>query len=399
VREGDEVISFLSSWAESTWHLLAESSIYVLFGLLIGGFLRVFLSPGMVARHLGRGRFSSVFKASLLGIPMPLCSCGVLPAGASLKKQGANNGATTAFLISTPETGVDSIAITYALLGPIMAVARPIAAFLTASVAGIAENIVSWKRQGEIAADLSCPIDGCCDGVGCDPALHRRHHSMREKLTAGLRFAFGSLWADLAGWFAVGIVLAGLIGALVPDELLARYLGGGWQAMLIMLGVGIPLYICATASTPIAAMLILKGVSPGAALVFLLAGPATNLATMSVLLGVLGRRATAIYITSIAVMSVACGLALDAMYGWLGISAQATLGQATELFPAWAQSLGALLIIGLSVKPIVRDLQARITGKGHNHPHDEREQGEESHHDSDEHRHTPKKSASCAGST
>lgn len=360
-------MTFLTSWGASTWHLLAESSIYILFGLLIGGFLRVFLSPGFVAHHLGHGRFSSVFKAALLGIPMPLCSCGVLPAGASLKRQGANNGATTSFLISTPETGVDSIAITYALLGPIMAVARPIAAFATATAAGLTENLFSWKKQGSITPDLTCPIDGCCDGIDCDPTQHRRHHSFGEKLRAGIRFAYGSLWADLAAWFAVGIILAGLIGALVPEELLSRYLGGGWQSMLIMLAVGIPLYICATASTPIAAMLILKGVSPGAALVFLLAGPATNLATMSVLLGVLGRRATVIYLTSIALMAVLCGLALDAIYGWLGISAQAALGQATELFPHWLQALGAIVVIALSIKPVSRSLKARITGQGHAH--------------------------------
>jgi uncharacterized protein len=148
--------------------------------------LRVFLNPGTVAKHLGQGRYGSVFKAALLGIPIPLCSCGVLPAAATLKKQGANNGAVTAFLISTPESGVDSIAITYALLDPIMTVVRPVAAFFTAFVAGISENIFG-KEKAVVsqAPDLSCPVDGCCDGNGCLPENHAKHHTFFEKMKAG----------------------------------------------------------------------------------------------------------------------------------------------------------------------------------------------------------------------
>ncbi len=383
-------MEFTILWLEATWDLLAESSVYVLFGLLIGGLLKVFLSPGTVMRHLGRGRFSSVIKASLLGIPLPLCSCGVLPAGASLKRQGANNGATTAFLISTPETGVDSIAITYALLGPIMTVARPVAAFLTATVAGLAENIVAWKDKGEASPDLSCPIDGCCDGTDCPEEEHRNHHTTGQKLRAGIGFAFGELWGDLAGWFMVGMILAGLIGALVPKELLSEYLGGGWQSMVLMLAVGIPLYICATASTPIAAMLILKGVSPGAALVFLMAGPATNITSITVLTGVLGKRATVIYLISIATMSVLCGLALDGIYLWLGLSAQATIGQASELVPHWLQALGAAVLLGMSVRPIARSLRGKLkrTGQAH-HGHDHGDHDTEAHEDA----------THCSGST
>lgn len=360
-------MAFVWEWFRESWHLLAESSVYVLFGLLIGGLLKVFLSPSTVSRHLGKGRFTSVFKAALLGIPMPLCSCGVLPASASIRKQGANRGATTAFLISTPETGIDSIAITYALLGPAMAIARPIAAFFTATVAGITENFLGRPEAEELRADLSCPVDGCCDGDGCADEEHKQHHTFGEKLAAGLKYAFGELWGDLAGWFMVGMVLAGLIGALVPEDALARYLGGGWQSMLLMLAVGIPLYICATASTPIAAMLILKGVSPGAALVFLLAGPATNITSLAVLQGVLGKRATVIYLVSIAVMSVISGLVLDAIYLWAGWSAQATIGQAAELIPMPLQVAGAIVLLLMSAKPIGRIVRGWIRGKGHDH--------------------------------
>jgi hypothetical protein len=179
-----------------------------------------------------------------------------------------------------------------------------------------------------------------------------------------MRFAIGDLWEDLAGWFLVGIVLAGLITVLVPPDLFARYLGAGLPAMLIMLAVGIPLYICATASTPIAAALIIKGISPGAALVFLLAGPATNMASLTVLTGTLGKRATAIYLASIAVCAVLFGLIVDQVYAYLGISAQAVVGQASEIVPEWAGLLGAMAILGMSVKPVWRAIRARFKPAG-----------------------------------
>jgi uncharacterized membrane protein YraQ (UPF0718 family) len=289
----------------------------------------------------------------------------VLPAAVSLRKQGASNGATTAFLISTPESGVDSISITYALLDPIMTIARPLVAFFTAAAAGITENLFGSSNQTpRITPDLSCPVDGCCDGQNCTPEAHRRHHSLREKLTAGMRFAIGDLWEDLVVWFLIGLLLAGLITVLIPPDFFSRYLGAGLPAMLLMLAVGIPLYICATASTPIAAALILKGVSPGAALVFLLAGPATNIASLTVLTGVLGKRATAIYLTSIAVCAVLFGLIVDQIYASLGISAQAMVGQATEIVPQWAGWIGALVILGMSIKPMWSAIRSRFKAAG-----------------------------------
>lgn len=344
-----------------SWHLLQGAAIYVIFGILVAGMLRIFLSPGTVARHLGQGKFSSVFKAALLGIPIPLCSCGVLPAAASLRKQGANKGATTAFLISTPESGVDSVALTYALLDPVMTVARPIAAFAGATAAGLSENLLTQGEE-EIQAepDLSCPVDGCCDGRECLPEDHSSHHSFSEKVRAGLAYALNDLWNDIAVWFLLGIVLAGLITALVPADLLTRYLGGGLPSMLIMLAAGIPLYICATASTPIAAALILKGVSPGAALVFLLVGPATNITSLTVLLGILGKRATAIYLTVISLSALIFGLVLDQVYTILGISARAIAGQATEVIPPWVQVGGALVILALSIRPVYHALRSRL---------------------------------------
>jgi uncharacterized membrane protein YraQ (UPF0718 family) len=354
-------MEFVFNVSGEAWHLLLESSVYILFGLLISGLLRVFLSPHSVATHLGQGRFRSVFKAALLGIPLPLCSCGVLPAAAGLRKQGANKGATAAFLISTPESGVDSIAITWALLDPIMTVARPVAAFTTATAAGIVENLLG-TRQGdaEIAPDLRCPVDNCCEGFDCPPEEHAQHHTFSEKIRAGLKFAMTDVWGDIASWFFVGLLLAGLITAIVPEEVMGRFLGGGLPSMLLMLAVGIPLYICATASTPIAAALILKGVSPGAALVFLLAGPATNVTSLTVLLGILGKRATVVYLAMIAAFTVLFGLAVDQVYGLMGISARAIVGQAAEWVPGWAQWLGAITLLVLSAKPVSRSIRAKL---------------------------------------
>ena len=171
-----------------------------------------------------------------------------------------------------------------------------------------------------------------------------------------MTYAFGELWDDIAGWFLFGLLLAGGITLLIPEDFLTTYLGSGLPAMLLMLAVGIPLYICATASTPIAAALILKGVSPGAALVFLLAGPATNLASLTVLIGVLGKRATAIYLSAIAVMSVMLGLAVDRIYTGFGVSAQAVVGQAGDILPDWLQLVGALVVLALSVRPVLRNV-------------------------------------------
>lgn len=336
-----------------TWEILLASAIYVLFGIFVAGLLKMFLSPQTVAKQLGKGKFLSVIKAAFFGIPIPLCSCGVLPAAVSLRKQGANKGATVAFLISTPESGVDSISITYALLDPIMTVARPLVAFVTAFVAGISENFLAPPDEFAVEkANAACPVDGCCDGEDCPPEQHSNHHSFFEKVWVGIRYSAGDLWGDLAGWFFVGLLLAGIITAAIPEEFLASHLGGGLQAMLIMLVIGIPLYICATASTPIAAALIIKGASPGAALVFLLVGPATNLASLSVLVGFLGKKSVAIYLAVIASVSVLAGLTLDQVYGLAGISPQAAIGQAGEIIPWWLQLAGAVALLILSIRPL-----------------------------------------------
>jgi uncharacterized membrane protein YraQ (UPF0718 family) len=363
------MMEFISSIINESWLLLKASSIYIIFGIFIAGILRAFIRPEIVANHLGTGRFLSVFKAALFGIPIPMCSCGVIPAAASLKKQGANNGATMAFLISTPESGVDSIAITYALLDPVMTIFRPVAAFITAAAAGIAENLSGRHEKGPVTLpDMSCPIDNCCNGTDCSDDDHASHHSSAEKIAFGMRYAFTQLWDDLAVWFFAGIVLAGLISTLIPETLISEYLGGGLWSMILMLAAGIPMYICATASTPIAAALILKGISPGAALVFLLAGPATNITSLTMVVKILGKRSTILYLFIIAVFSILLGITLDHIYSLLGISARAVAGSASEFIPAWTQTAGALVLLAISVKPFIITIRSRFFNmKAHEH--------------------------------
>lgn len=288
----------------------------------------------------------------------------MLPAATSLRKQGANKGATTAFLISTPESGVDSIAVTYALLDPIMTVVRPVAAFVTAMSAGIVENLLFWqKSSGEIVVNRSCPIDGCCDGEECPDEIHSNHHTLFEKITAGLRFSYRDVWGDIAVWFFLGIFLAGVITVFIPDEFMENFLGGGFRSMLIMLVVGIPLYICATASTPVAAALILKGVSPGAALVFLLVGPATNITSLSVLIGVLGKKSTVLYLAMLSFCAVIFGISVDGLYQLANISPQAIIGEAAEIIPEPLKIASVFAVLGISIQPIFTFLRRKFAQK------------------------------------
>jgi hypothetical protein len=335
--------------AQASWEVFVEAAPYLTFGVLVAGLMYLFLAPETIAKHLKKGKISSVLKAALIGIPLPLCSCGVLPAAANLRKQGANRGATASFLISTPESGIDSVAITYALLDPLMTLIRPLAAFLTASAAGILANLFPDKAEEEMSPqpNMACRVDGCCDGQNCPPEQHRKHHTLIRRVWSGIHYGFFDLYRELSGWIFAGFVLAGAITLWLPTDLATRYFGGGLTTMLFMLAAGIPTYICATASTPVVAALILKGLSPGAALVFLLAGPATNIASLTVLAGVLGKRGVAIYLGSIAVFAVLLGLATDWLYDVLSISLQATLASGVnQLLPQWLHLGTAVLLAG-----------------------------------------------------
>lgn len=240
-----------------SWHLLDEAALYVLFGLFVSGLIQIFIKPESIARHLGPQRVKSVVLAALFGVPLPLCSCGVIPTAISLRKQGASKGATLSFLISTPESGIDSIAISFALLDPIMTVFRPLAAFVTGVVAGVVENLFPDYRETVLEREGANGCVFCADDCHEEKNGHDHekdhNHSAGFKLKKGMEYAFVELLGDIGLWLLGGILVAGVISYFVPESLVANYLGYGWQAMVVMLLVGIPLYICATASTPIAA--------------------------------------------------------------------------------------------------------------------------------------------------
>ena len=276
----------------------------------------------------------------------------MLPAAASFKKQGANKGALASFLVSTPESGVDSIAITYALLDPIMTVARPLAAFITGITAGILENTVSWKSSAEL--DSPTPVSAAAAGDTSED-----QEPLMTRIIHGLRYGFREIWADIALWFFVGLFLAGIITVYMPESLSQMILGGGIVAMLAMLLMGMPIYICATASTPIAAAFLLKGASPGAVLVFLLVGPATNMTSLSVLIRILGKMGTIRYLIVIAVVSILFGLGLDGVYHYLDIEARAVISEVRETIPYWLKLGSAVILIMLFLHHLLAQFRLR----------------------------------------
>jgi len=327
------------------WKILLESSPYMIFGFLAAGLLRAVLPQETVARHLGRNSAGSVLKASLFGLPLPLCSCGVIPAAVGLRKQGASKGASAAFLVSTPESGVDSIAITWALLDPVMTVVRPLAAFMTATVTGLLINRL--PEEPEPSPPVTAETAGCGCSGGCGDAKAPVKLPLGRRLREGLSYAFGELLADIGRWLLLGILVAGMLAWWLPDDFFARHLGGEFSSLLIMLVAGIPLYICASASTPVAAAMVLKGLSPGAALVFLLAGPATNAATLSVVGRFWGRRVTGIYLVSIAGCSLLFGWLLNRFYAWSGIDISRWVTHFQHEVPSVWTVTAAIVLLGL----------------------------------------------------
>lgn len=297
------------------FELFVESAPWLMLGLLVAGLMKGFIPADFLGRHLGKPGFLSTVKAALLGAPLPLCSCGVIPAALGLRRSGASKAATTSFLISTPETGVDSISISYALLGPFMAIIRPIAAIFSAITAGVLvgkDKDVTVAPVSADAAEPSCCAskqaatpqvvaenvqkDSCCSGE--EPDETKNNETLVERLQAGLRFTFIDLVRDITLWLLLGLALAALIKTYVPNEFLVQW-GDGLMAFIVMALVGVPMYICATASTPIAAGFLFSGVSPGAVLVFMLVGPATNIATVGLVKRELGNRALAAYLGSV----------------------------------------------------------------------------------------------------
>jgi uncharacterized protein len=326
------------------WSTFDGAALYILFGILVAGLIQAFIDNERIARQLGKPGLRSVILAALFGIPLPLCSCGVIPTAVSLRKSGASKGAVLSFLISTPESGINSITMSYAMLDPLMTIARPVSAFITALVAGVCEN--SFGRR-ELA--VAAPPKAACK---CCQVLHEHsplEHSILRKLRDGIRYAFVDLLGDIALWLVIGIVVGGMLSYFIPAGFVEKFLGSDFKAMLIMLAIGVPLYICASASTPIAAALIAKGMSPGVALVFLLAGPATNLAGILAVGKFLGKRSAVIYLLSISVCALLLGLLLNYIYFVSGINIKTTLGHACDMLPEYIKTISAVLLAVLMV--------------------------------------------------
>ncbi|TET22507.1 MAG: permease [Candidatus Stahlbacteria bacterium] len=326
-----------------SWNLLAAMSPYLLAGFLFAGILHVFFSVQRISRHLGKSSFSSVLKATLFGIPLPLCSCGVIPAVASLRRSGASRGATLAFLISTPTSGADSILATYSLLGPIFALYRVAASFAAGLVAGLGANI--FDRRDEVgdkpAKNQTCVV------CGEDATADGHTHNFTTRLRAMIAYSFGELVADIGKWLLIGTLIGGAISYFVSAELIGTYLPSPVLQMLLMLVLSIPLYICATGSLPIAAALIMKGISPGAALVFLIAGPATNAVTITVVSKTLGRRSLIIYLVSIVLVSIGMGFLFDLIVPrGLGAPSNGRIIGMFE-FPEIVKIVSAAIVLGL----------------------------------------------------
>jgi uncharacterized membrane protein YraQ (UPF0718 family)/copper chaperone CopZ len=308
---------------------------YLLFGFALAGLLSQLITPETVEKHLGKPGFWTTLKASLLGVPLPLCSCGVIPVSASLRRHGASRGATTAFLISTPQTGVDSILATYGLLGPVVAVFRVVAAFLSGLLGGFLVDSFGEKETGKGFAPANGHGDSeMGDKKGILPALH---------------YGFVTLPMSIGNALIVGMLIAGVLSAAIPDGSIPAWLGAGFLGMLAMLALGVPMYVCATASIPVAAAMVAKGVSPGAALVFLMTGPATNAATVGVLWRALGKRSAILYVAVVAVSALASGLLFNALFAGETI-AQGHGGHAGML-PQWLKFCSAIVLIGLVTIP------------------------------------------------
>ncbi len=299
---------FLAGFAREVVSLFLEMAPYLVLGLTVAGVLSVLVNRAFVVRRVGHPGLASVIKAAVLGVPLPLCSCGVVPTAAYLRRSGASKPAIMSFLIATPQTGVDSIAATYGMLGPLFAVFRPLAALVTGVAGGSIAALTDPQADG-------ASLPGSAE-AGEAPSPVEREGTALGPIRRIARYAFVETVDDIAVHFVVGLVLAGLISILIPDDFFAgSIMGRGFPAMVLMVVIGVPMYVCSTSSIPIAVALIAKGFSPGAAYVFLVAGPATNAATLSVLLRVLGRRQTFVYVATIVAGSLLFGPLMDSLVG------------------------------------------------------------------------------------
>ncbi len=340
------------------WNLVIESAPWLLMGYLLAGIIKQVIPSSWVEKQLSEPGLLSIVKGAFIGAPLPLCSCGVIPTALAIRKAGASKGATSSFLVATPETGVDSISFSYAVLGPIFALMRPIGALTSAIVAGILVNTFDGKE--EVVEETTSTCGSCCASKKAQEAEQKA--SLGERFIAAVKYGYGRMISDTAKWLAIGLIAATIITAVVPQSFFLQW-GDGLMAMIVMVVVGLPMYICATASTPVAASLLFAGISPGAALVFMLTGPATNIATMGVIREQLGTRSLMAYLAGVVGTAIICGLVLNSLYANFGWPLQLSMAEHGESYPLWRQ-LAAVLLVGLIARVWVQPLFARREAVG-----------------------------------
>lgn len=328
------MVDIINNYLVALWELTLEMSPYLILGFLIAGILYVYFPKEKVTKYLGKSNFWSVLNAALIGVPLPLCSCGVIPTGISFYKSGASKGSSVSFLISTPQTGVDSILATYSLLGLPFAIIRPVIALITGVFGGLITNRA--EKVDAIKPDVN-------------QTKGESHQGEKgNKLRTMMHYAFVEFLQDISKWLIIGLLLAALMAVLIPEDFFTNYLGNEYVSMLVVLIASIPLYVCATGSVPIAAVLLMKGLSPGAAIVFLMAGPATNAATITVIGNVLGRKTLISYLASIIGGALLFGVIVNEFVPreWF-ISGITHIhdGHGSHLLPAWLKLTSSLLLI------------------------------------------------------
>ncbi len=336
-------MEIINKYLIALWDLTLEMSPYLLLGFLIAGLLYIYFPKEKVTRYLGKNNLRSTLNAALIGVPLPLCSCGVIPTGISFYKHGASKGSSVSFLISTPQTGVDSILATYSLLGLPLAIIRPIIALLTGIFGGFVTNSIEHDKAVETNQD---------NNQHQQPTIKKK-----SKIKSMLHYAFVEFLQDISKWLIIGLLLAALMAVLIPDDFFTNYLSNEYLSMAIVLLASIPLYVCATGSVPIAAVLLMKGLSPGAAIVFLMAGPATNAATMTVIGNVLGRKTLISYMISIIGGAIFFGVLVNEFLPREWFTAHLVHihdGHGAHLLPAWLKIGSSLLLIGLLINGYIQ---------------------------------------------
>lgn len=309
------MLDYLGQIILSSWQMIIASAAALTAGLALAGLLSVFFNEKTLKKFLGKGKFRDVFYATMIGIPLPLCSCSVLPVAQMLRKSGVRKGATVSFLVSTPETGADSIVLTYTLLGPFMAIIRPVAAFITAMTAGIVESFYD-KSQASIENPAEETASSCSCCHSSDDANDTDTRPFYIKMIDGIKYAYTTLLSDLSPYLLLGFLLSGIVVTFMGTDMsiLPVWLKEGWGSYFGAIVLGLPLYICATSSTPLAAAFLALGFSPGAVLVFLLVGPATNIASLVVVTRIIGGWSVVRYLLIVVGVSIICGIFTD----WFG---------------------------------------------------------------------------------